>query len=421
MSSSPNMPPSQNGPATPPVRPSLTTGPSRAAQPPTPATPSILEALESGDKALLSGSRKSPQRRSSSWLAASVVGMLAVAAAAIWWTTGRDSATVERAPRGVEMVLAPKSAAPPAAMAALPVEAPTTVARSQTPAPILAQTPTQAPTQASTPPPTARLETMPPAVTISAPNAALTAAAPALIAPTAAAALDKPRPTIAAAAPTATQTTAATNPLPTVVSKRAAPEVEIARAAAASPALNTAPTNKVNPVGGAPLNFGPTATATATTTAAAPSNVGTKPALRSGDPDVDLMAALMVHMNSTRAGADALAAPTKSSAMAKPAGTQVAALGDLGSATIASLVARCEKLVVAEANQCRRRICKGSWGKADACPVAETKAKGKTSLKDKKRKQAAKRSLKSASLLAPTGFAAEATAPGATASTLFVA
>ena len=221
---------------------------------------------------------------------------------------------------------------------------------------------------------------------------------------------------------------AATNAAPPAVSKRAAAETDIPRAAPKSPAVDTAFTNKANAVAGAAVNSGATAAAVASSNTNTNTNTGSaKPALRSGDPDVDLMAALMVHMNSTRAGAEALAAPTKPNGAANSSGTQVAALGDLSNATIAGLVARCEKLAVSEANQCRRRICRGSWGKADACPIAKTipktsaKTKAKTSLKDKKRKQDAKRNTKSAALLAPAGFATEATASSAASSSQLAA
>jgi hypothetical protein len=37
--------------------------------------------------------------------------------------------------------------------------------------------------------------------------------------------------------------------------------------------------------------------------------------------------------------------------------------------TIADLVQRCRQLGGDEATQCKKRICSGYWGKADACPA----------------------------------------------------
>jgi len=80
-----------------------------------------------------------------------------------------------------------------------------------------------------------------------------------------------------------------------------------------------------------------------------------KKANPSKDADADLLAALMAHMSS-QGGAGHAAAPRNST---KP----------MDQPTIAKLVKRCESLKGEEAVQCRRRICDGYWGKAQACPV----------------------------------------------------
>lgn len=72
------------------------------------------------------------------------------------------------------------------------------------------------------------------------------------------------------------------------------------------------------------------------------------------DPDVELVAALMARAN--------------------PSATVHAGDGPVGGgtatpATIASLVKSCSNKPKAEAERCRREICSGYWGKAEACPA----------------------------------------------------
>jgi hypothetical protein len=69
------------------------------------------------------------------------------------------------------------------------------------------------------------------------------------------------------------------------------------------------------------------------------------------DSDVELVSALISH------GAD-VGSNTQTAATAPPP-------------TIASLVQQCRALDVTEAAACRKRICAGYWGKAQACPVSE--------------------------------------------------
>ncbi|BAL95932.1 hypothetical protein RGE_25930 [Rubrivivax gelatinosus IL144] len=66
---------------------------------------------------------------------------------------------------------------------------------------------------------------------------------------------------------------------------------------------------------------------------------------KGGDADVDLIAAMVQHMNRQEANA-----------------------GDRGEISIADLVRRCKSLAGNDALRCRRRICENYWGKADACP-----------------------------------------------------
>lgn len=80
------------------------------------------------------------------------------------------------------------------------------------------------------------------------------------------------------------------------------------------------------------------AVATAKAAAAAPAAVAS-----TGDADVDLIAALVQHMDRDAS----------------------AAKGDL---TIADLVGRCKSLAGSEAQRCMRRICENYWGRAEACP-----------------------------------------------------
>jgi len=80
-----------------------------------------------------------------------------------------------------------------------------------------------------------------------------------------------------------------------------------------------------------------------------------KPADARGDPDVDLLAALMVHVSGN--GGVAAGAPSTRKQAAP-----------MDAPTIAKLVGRCEALSGKDAINCRRRICDGYWGKAQACP-----------------------------------------------------
>lgn len=77
------------------------------------------------------------------------------------------------------------------------------------------------------------------------------------------------------------------------------------------------------------------------------------------DPDVELLSAIMKHLGSGKGAADA-AAPTRSPQ------------------TIAELVKSCRTKDAIEALLCQRRICEGSWGKAQACPREQAPNAAKT-------------------------------------------
>lgn len=84
------------------------------------------------------------------------------------------------------------------------------------------------------------------------------------------------------------------------------------------------------------------------------------------DPDVDLLAALMAHVATTGAqnggaGAQKVSVVSSGTSSREPAKS-------LDEPTIATLVKRCESLGPEESRECRRRICDGYWGKAQACP-----------------------------------------------------
>lgn len=72
-----------------------------------------------------------------------------------------------------------------------------------------------------------------------------------------------------------------------------------------------------------------------------------------GDADVDLIAALVEHMN-------------------RQPGANASSDGRAPATSIADLVARCRALGGSEAAACRRRICENYWGRAEACPRQHT-------------------------------------------------
>jgi hypothetical protein len=85
------------------------------------------------------------------------------------------------------------------------------------------------------------------------------------------------------------------------------------------------------------------------------------------DPDVDLLAALMAHVAAPASGPQK---PANQTTLRRDKGL---APGEL---SIADLVRRCERMQGNEALECRRRICDGYWGKAQACPAPRGTANG---------------------------------------------
>lgn len=75
-------------------------------------------------------------------------------------------------------------------------------------------------------------------------------------------------------------------------------------------------------------------------------------ATKGDDADVRLLSALLAHVSRPSSGA---------------------ALADEDQMTIAQVVKRCNARPAAEVRECRRRICEGYWGKAEACPAALAK------------------------------------------------
>lgn len=94
------------------------------------------------------------------------------------------------------------------------------------------------------------------------------------------------------------------------------------------------------------------------------------PATAGKDADVELLAALMRY-------SDEVATPGAGKAKAQSGAARMNEL------TIADLVHRCKALGGDEAMQCKKRICSGYWGKAEACPAKQAP------LASKHKKQAA--------------------------------
>jgi cytoskeletal protein RodZ len=76
---------------------------------------------------------------------------------------------------------------------------------------------------------------------------------------------------------------------------------------------------------------------------------------KADDADVLLLSALLAHVSRTDANGS---------------------LPEQDQLTIAQLVKRCDARATEEARECRRRICEGYWGKAEACPAPVTSKKG---------------------------------------------
>lgn len=91
------------------------------------------------------------------------------------------------------------------------------------------------------------------------------------------------------------------------------------------------------------------------------------------DADVEVLAALMHYTDEV--GAPAAGGKAKAQAGANR----------MNELTIADLVKRCKALGGDEATQCKKRICTGYWGKAEACPGKQAPVAGKPKAKAKKK------------------------------------
>lgn len=285
---------------------------------------SILQALERpGTTATSPG--PGPARSGMGWKLG-VVGLILLGGLA--WTQWRSSAPAD-------------SARPAATLTAqAPVPSPVPEAPAQTPKPEIAQAdqasasgvnPASAPDTAP-PPATARIETLPTPQTAEAANPA---APPVLAMPSPAAPAGK------AAAPAPAVAKARPRPAPERSAKTAAKDPRGAR-----PAVATAPESRRS-------------TAPVPTAQASPVRV----ASARRDNDVEILAALMSQIE------DGAPAPA-SRAAAVQAAAPSAGVPD----NIAGLVATCRGNKTEASLACRARICKGYWGKAEACPARDRKA-----------------------------------------------
>lgn len=202
--------------------------------------------------------------------------------------------------------------------------------------------------------PAAELAAAPPAAAAGTAVAASTPASAAAVladaTPAAAAAATPARIEDVAVPPAAAPTTAA--PATAVPASEAVPAPPAERSAAAAAPAGTA---RPRPAAHAatrqnaahrPAGGSSPATASAKAAARPAGNAARAPG---NDPDVEILAALMSHLNANGGAAPPARSPD----------------------TIAELVRSCHALAPAEASACQRRICQGYWGKADACPARE--------------------------------------------------
>jgi hypothetical protein len=160
-----------------------------------------------------------------------------------------------------------------------------------------------------------------------------------------------------AALPTQPERRAEQASKPSVAEKKpaTAPTKGVMAAATPSPSKPTTPAARKTP---APK---PKADAQASATAPqqAKASATATPKASSRDPDVELLNAIMKHLGDGKAATTA-AAPTRSPQ------------------TIAELVKSCRTKDAIEELMCQRRICEGSWGKAQACPKEQAPKAAKT-------------------------------------------
>lgn len=186
----------------------------------------------------------------------------------------------------------------------------TTSPQSDTPAPAQAATPNQAPAPAPSP----QVQSTP------------TAAIP-------------PKATAKPPAPTPTARPQKSEPAKTASNGKASNNTNTGNKTAAEKSTPAPKTASSKPASSETIQTATKAVVPATKKAAGP------------DPDVELLGAIMRHMGKDSDVAPATAVPTRSVQ------------------TIADLVKSCKAKDSAEALNCQRRICEGSWGKAQACPA----------------------------------------------------
>lgn len=132
----------------------------------------------------------------------------------------------------------------------------------------------------------------------------------------------------------------------TDVRQRTEPEKAVAKT---KPAAPPTPVKAVQTARKPAKEATPPASGTRTASASASDS---KKASTSRDPDVELLSAIMKHLNEGK-GSATTAAPPRSAQ------------------TIAELVRSCKTQDSINALLCQRRICEGSWGKAEACPMSQ--------------------------------------------------
>lgn len=341
--------PTQGGPGRPSRRPSLNVerDSAAAAATPTPggeSSTSILHALSSTmQMPPVSFTAARPPRWRPWAVAAIAVGL----AAAGWAAYVASRADVAPAPDPLRVAApampAARTAAPPPAQAVV-----TTDAASSSGV-------TSAAPAASA---VARIEDLPPAALAGAAAAAAAVPSPApavpVVQPVATAATSVASTAVAPAVPTP----AARPDAPRVARYEAPAEARIRpRSDAGAPSNAEAPRRKDVKIA---MVDGRVAESPAQAAARTVSSSSTRQ-----DSDVDLMAALLDHMAATEPTRAGQATPgVRKAAAAAP--SPVAARPT----TISGLVASCKQAGDKRAvTECRKRICKGYWGKADACPA----------------------------------------------------
>ena len=289
----------------------------------------MLNELES-----LGGHRKSsPSRTLAMWIGGAA---LVLAAGAAWWSQQRTAQVTTPKPSVGQQAATPLAAAP-AASAIKIGESPKAIGRTELAA--------SAPTEAA--PSVARIETA------AAPSTAPAVAAASTLA-------------LAAAAVPALSTTtngsqkAPSSAAPPVSKPKAAKTAKSAVSAKSAKATRLAKQQKKTKQQLAKAKKSQPSAAPATRVAQAAPNVKAGSATSaSKDADILLLSALLAHV-SRDAQAGSTAAPT-----AAPTAAQA-------QQTIAQIVQRCEARGgkdTLETTECRRRICDGYWGKAQACPA----------------------------------------------------